>query len=56
MPTPDQLYDDAINKRDSGDKPAAIELLKQAAGPEICNRAWNDCQALCGSGRSREGN
>lgn len=30
MPTPDQLYDDAINKRDSGDKPAAIELLKQA--------------------------
>jgi hypothetical protein len=30
MTTPDQLYDDAINKRDSGDKPAAIELLKQA--------------------------
>jgi len=30
MPTPDQLYDDAINKRDAGDKPAAIELLKQA--------------------------
>lgn len=30
MPTPDQLYDEAISRRDAGDKPAAIELLKQA--------------------------
>ena len=30
MPTPDALYDQAIDKRDSGDKAGAIELLEQA--------------------------
>ena len=30
MPTPDQLYDEAITRRDAGDKPAAIEILKTA--------------------------
>jgi Flp pilus assembly protein TadD len=30
MSTPDQLYDQAVELRDSGNKPAAIELLNQA--------------------------
>jgi Tfp pilus assembly protein PilF len=30
MPTPDQLYDEAIDLRDSGDKPAAIVKLEEA--------------------------
>lgn len=30
MATADQLYDQAVDKRDAGDKPGAIELLKQA--------------------------
>ena len=30
MPTPDELYDQAIEKRDSGDKAGAIALLEQA--------------------------
>ena len=30
MLTPDQLYDKAIDTRDSGDKPGAIEFVKQA--------------------------
>jgi tetratricopeptide (TPR) repeat protein len=32
MPTPDELYEQAITLRDQGDKPAAIEALKQAVG------------------------
>ncbi len=30
MPTPDQLYDEAIDLRDQGDKPAAIAKLEEA--------------------------
>lgn len=30
MPTPDQLYDEAIDLRDGGDKPAAIVKLEEA--------------------------
>jgi predicted Zn-dependent protease len=30
MPTPDELYEEAVSLRDRGDKPAAIETLKQA--------------------------
>ncbi|MBI1324812.1 tetratricopeptide repeat protein [bacterium] len=30
MPTPDELYDQAVDKRDSGDKAGAIALLEQA--------------------------
>lgn len=30
MPTPDELYDQAVNLRDAGDKPGAITLLNQA--------------------------
>jgi tetratricopeptide (TPR) repeat protein len=30
MPTPDQLYDEAIDLRDGGDKPAAIAKLEEA--------------------------
>ena len=30
MPTPDQLYDQAIDLRDAGDKPAAIARLEEA--------------------------
>ena len=30
MPTPDQLYDQAIDLRDAGDKPAAIAKLEEA--------------------------
>ncbi len=30
MPTPDQLYDQAVDKRDAGDKAGAIALLEQA--------------------------
>ena len=30
MPTPDQFYDQAIDLRDGGDKPAAIALLEEA--------------------------
>lgn len=41
MATVDQLYDQAIDKRDAGDKPGAIEILKQAlqadANSAICH-------------------
>jgi Flp pilus assembly protein TadD len=41
MATADQLYDQAIDKRDAGDKPGAIEILKQAlqadANSAICH-------------------
>lgn len=30
MPTADELYEQAIQERDRGDKPAAVETLKQA--------------------------
>jgi tetratricopeptide (TPR) repeat protein len=30
MPTPDELYEQAIAQRDKGDKPGAVETLKQA--------------------------
>lgn len=30
MPTPDQLYDEAVDLRDKGDKPAAIAKLEEA--------------------------
>ncbi len=30
MPTPDQLYDQAIDLRDAGDKPGAVALLQEA--------------------------
>ena len=30
MPTPNELYDEALDLRDSGDKPAAIAKLEQA--------------------------
>ncbi|MBX6314000.1 MAG: hypothetical protein IRY99_13950 [Isosphaeraceae bacterium] len=30
MPTPDQLYDEAVDLRDKGDKEAAIAKLKEA--------------------------
>ncbi len=30
MPTPDALYDEAVDLRDSGDKPAAIAKLEEA--------------------------
>ncbi len=30
MPTPDELYDQASDLRDKGDKEAAVELLKEA--------------------------
>ena len=30
MPTPDELYEEAISLRDAGDRPAAIEKLKIA--------------------------
>ena len=30
MPTPDELYEEAIALRDAGDKPQAVEKLKQA--------------------------
>src|SRR3954447_16377160 len=30
MPTPDQLYDQAVDLRDGGDKPAAIAKLEEA--------------------------
>jgi predicted Zn-dependent protease len=30
MPTPDELYEEAVALRDKGDKPAAVEKLKQA--------------------------
>jgi Flp pilus assembly protein TadD len=32
MPTPDELYDLAVNLRDQGDKPAAIAKLEEAIG------------------------
>jgi len=37
MPTPDELYEEAISLRDAGDRPAAIEKLKIAveADPEF---------------------
>ena len=30
MPTPDELYDEAVTLRDTGDKPAAVEKLREA--------------------------
>ena len=30
MATPDQIYDQAVDRRDAGDKPGAIELLIEA--------------------------
>jgi Tfp pilus assembly protein PilF len=30
MPTPDQLYDQAMDLRDRGDKPGAVEKLEEA--------------------------
>jgi Flp pilus assembly protein TadD len=37
MPTPDELYDQAANLRDSGDKPGAIAKLEEAvaANPDF---------------------
>jgi Flp pilus assembly protein TadD len=32
MPTPDELYDLAIEMRDQGDKPAAVAKLEEAVG------------------------
>ena len=32
MSTPDQLYDQAVDLRDAGDKPAAIAKLEEAIG------------------------
>ncbi len=34
MPTPDELYDQAVTLRDSGDKPGAIGLLDQAVAED----------------------
>lgn len=30
MPTSDELYEEAIQRRDAGDKPGAVEILKKA--------------------------
>jgi Tfp pilus assembly protein PilF len=30
MPTPDELYDKAIDTRDAGDKPGAVAILEEA--------------------------
>jgi Flp pilus assembly protein TadD len=32
MPTPNELYDQAVDLRDRGDKPGAVALLEQAVG------------------------
>lgn len=32
MPTPNELYDEALDLRDKGDKPAAIAKLEEAIG------------------------
>ncbi len=34
MPTPNELYDQAVDLRDQGDKPAAIARLEEAIGLE----------------------
>jgi len=34
MPTPDQLYDEAVAQRDAGDKPAAVETLRRAVAED----------------------
>jgi Flp pilus assembly protein TadD len=34
MPTPNELYDQALELRDRGDKPAAIAVLEQAVGAD----------------------
>src|SRR3954452_20790249 len=34
MPTPDELYDQAIDLRDQGDKPAAVARLEEAVAQE----------------------
>ena len=34
MPTPDQLYDEAVACRDAGDKPAAVEILRRAVADD----------------------
>jgi Flp pilus assembly protein TadD len=34
MPTPDELYEQAVAQRDAGDKMAAIETLKQAVAQD----------------------
>ena len=34
MPTPNELYDQALDLRDGGDKPAAIAKLEEAVGAD----------------------
>jgi len=34
MPSPDELYEEAVTLRDAGDKPQAIEKLKQAVASD----------------------
>jgi Flp pilus assembly protein TadD len=34
MPTPDQLYDEAVTLRDGGDKPGAIAKLEEAVAAD----------------------
>lgn len=34
MPTPDELYDEAVSLRDSGDKPAAVAKLEEAVAQD----------------------
>ena len=34
MPTPNELYDQAVDLRDAGDKPGAVALLEQAVAAD----------------------
>ena len=57
MSTPDQLYDQALDLRDSGDKPAAIAKLEEAItiNPDFALRPRDARQALCRPGGVGQG-